>query len=248
MGQLNDVDAALEAEFREGFYARRPADWIERLAREPGENAPDIAGCLAALASGQRDFAYPRHDEQVFDLLQQLVPQRGLKRGADIGCQMGHFPAMQLVAGIERCTVFEVRPTEANDPRVEVRVQDLTYAQDLESEFDLVTCLSTIEHIGLGRYGDPIDPWGDIKMAANLSRLLCPGGIILLSFPVGRGTVVYNMHRIYSRYRAARLFGELKMIGWATGRSRLGYVRHRTELALHRPGAFSQPIYVLEKG
>ena len=180
------VDAALRAEFCQGFYERRQADWVEHVVDETQGVAADVAGCLAALAAGQRNFSYPRHDEQVFDLLQRLVPERGLKGGADIGCATGCFPAMQLMVGIERCTVFEVRPTSSNDARVEVRVQDLTYSEDVEPEFDLVTCLSTIEHVGLGRYGDPIDPWGDVKMARNLRRLLRPGGIMLLSFPVGR--------------------------------------------------------------
>lgn len=92
----------------------------------------------------------------------------------------------------------------------------------------MLPCLSTIEHVGLGRYGDPIDPWGDIKMAANLRRLLRSGGIMLPSFPVGRSAVVYNGHRIYSRRRRKMLFGE-------------------AEVAVDEPAASSQPIYVLEK-
>ena len=241
------VDAAVRAEFCQGFYERRQADWVEHVVDETQGVAADVAGCLAALAAGQRNFSYPRHDEQVFDLLQRLVPERGLKGGADIGCATGCFPAMQLMVGIERCTVFEVRPTSSNDARVEVRVQDLTYSEDVEPEFDLVTCLSTIEHVGLGRYGDPIDPWGDVKMARNLRRLLRPGGIMLLSFPVGRGTVVYNMHRIYSRRRRELLFGDLGVIERARGRSRLGYLRHKAEVRRRKPIASSQPIYVLEK-
>lgn len=241
------MDESVKKQFREGFYPSREAGWIEYVVDETGDVHADIAGCLAALRSGQRDFAYPRHDEQVFTLLHRLVPARGLKRGADIGCATGCFPAMQLSAGIEQCTVFEVRPTEVNDSRVEVRIQDLTYAEDVEPEFDLVTCLSTIEHIGLGRYGDPIDPWGDLKLAANLRRLVRPGGLLLLSFPVGRGAVVYNMHRIYSPQRRAALFGDLRLLERATGRSRLGHIRHKVEVAVGKTAAFSQPVYVLEK-
>jgi len=241
------VDAALKDEFRKGFYPDRPASWIDRLTDESDDVVADIASCLAQLNSGRRDFAYPRHDEAVYELLHEVVPQRGIKRGADIGCATGCFPAMQLSAGVEHCTVFEVRQVDANDPRVDVRVQDLTYAEDLEPEFDLITCLSTIEHIGLGRYGDRIDPWGDVRMAANLRRLLKPGGLLLLSFPVGNGCVMFNMHRVYSPERSRALFGDLRLVRWSPGRSRLGYLRHRAEVVLRKRGASSQPIYVLQK-
>lgn len=240
------VDQQLKAEFRKGFYDDRPAAWIERIAEESGDSEPDVRGCLTALANGQRDFAYPRHDAQVFDLLNRLVAERRLKRGADIGCATGSFPAMQLASGIEHCTVFEVRPARVDHERVTVRVHDLTY-DEAEAEFDLVTCLSTIEHVGLGRYGDPLDPWGDVKMAANLRRLVKPGGLLMLSLPVGRGTVVYNAHRIYSRRRVRELFGDLRVVAQASGSSRLGSLRFGLQLLGRRPEAFSQPVYVLEK-
>ena len=239
----------MRSEFCEGFYSSRPARWIENPGPPLTESNPvkaDIAEHLSALACGQRDFAYPRHDALVFDLLQRVVSQRTLTRGADIGCATGCFPAMQLVTGIERCTVFEVRPVEANDDRIEIRVQDLTYAEDVEAEFDLVTCLSTIEHVGLGRYGDQLDPWGDLKMAANLRRILRPGGVMLISFPIGAGSVVYNAHRIYSPLRRSALFGDLTLITGARW-LRHGQWRMKGSTVLRKSGAFWQPVYVLEK-
>jgi SAM-dependent methyltransferase len=242
------IDAALQAEFREGFYPDRPAGWIEDVIDESDDVTADVAGHLKAIADGRRDFVYPGHDAAVFRILEKLVPERGLRRGADIGCATGCFPAMQVAAGIQSCTVFEVREAEANDERVQVRVQDLTYATDLEPEFDLITCLSTIEHIGLGRYGDPIDPWGDVKMAANLARLLRPGGVMLLSFPSGPGCVVWNKHRIYSPLRRASLINGLTEVARVRDRSLYGQLRHRAAVGLGKPGAFTQPIFVLTPG
>lgn len=244
---LSHPDGALEAEFRAGFHRRRRGRWLVGLSDESTNAAPDVSACLAEIQAGRRDFAYPRHDRDVYDLLTSLVRLRGLRLGADIGCATGCFPAMQLAAGIESVTVFEVRPIESNHPQVSVRVEDLTYADDVQPEFDLITCLSTIEHVGLGRYGDPIDPWGDVKLAVNLRRLLLPGGLLFLSFPVGIGSVVYNAHRIYSRHRRQLLFGELPVVATARGRSLLGQARHTFELVTRVRGASSQPIFVLEK-
>lgn len=240
------MDEALRTEFRQGFYPDRLADWIDDPIRESEESAPDVTGCLAALERGQRDFSYPGHDAVVFRLLMELVPKHGSRRGADIGCATGCFPAMQLAAGIEVCTVFEVRPTTTNDPRVEVRIHDLAYADDVQPEFDLVTCLSTIEHVGLGRYGDPLDPWGDVKMARNLRRLLKPGGLLLVSFPTGTGCVVFNKHRVYSRHRRIQLFDGLKLQGAYSDRSLAGRARHEAARLLQgAAGRFRQPIYLL---
>lgn len=241
------MDAALRDQFRAGFYTSRLAKWIDDPFDDTEAVSPDVAGCLAAIESGRRDFSYPGHDAAVFKLLQQIVPERGLRRGADIGCETGAFPAMQIAAGVESCTIFEVRQTAANHERVEVRVQNLTDAKDVQPEFDLITCLSTIEHIGLGRYGDPIDPWGDVKMAANLRQLLRPGGILLMSFPTGPGRVVFNKNRIYTSYRRATLFGDLVQLQKVPDVSLVQRLRNRVGALVTRASYASQPIYVLVK-
>jgi SAM-dependent methyltransferase len=242
------MDSALQEEFRDGFYPNRQAAWIDDPIVETEAVTADVSGHIDALAAGERDFAYPGHDAAVYRLLESLVAQRSPKRGADIGCATGCFPAMQIATGVPSCTVFEVRPAEANHPQVQVRVKDLTYAEDVEPEFDLVTCLSTIEHIGLGRYGDPIDPWGDIKMAENLMRILRPGGVMLISFPTGPGCVVFNKHRIYSPYRRDSLFRGLRLMRRASDRPWWARPSRIVGALRRRAGYFSQPVYVLEKG
>lgn len=237
---------ALKAEFRKGFYRDRPAHWLEKIGSQTAAAAPDVGGHLAAIRNGRTDFAYPGHDAAVLRLLQALVAEQSLRRGADVGCATGAFPAMQLASGIERCTVFEVRPTPELHPQVEVRIQDLTRDADLAPEFDLVTCLSTIEHVGLGRYGDPLDPWGDVALARGLRRIVRPGGFVVLSFPVGAGCVVFNQHRIYSPLRREALFEGFELLRSAsdlTPRRRLGYEAVRWLRG--RVGLFHQPIYLL---
>ncbi|MBC7766809.1 DUF268 domain-containing protein [Arenimonas sp.] len=61
-----------------------------------------------------------------------------------------------------------------------------------------ISCMHTIEHIGLGRYGDPIDPDGDIKAIDELKRVVQLGGNLLFVTPVGQPKIEFNAHRIYS--------------------------------------------------
>jgi SAM-dependent methyltransferase len=61
-----------------------------------------------------------------------------------------------------------------------------------------LSSLHVIEHIGLGRYGDPLDPQGSRRAAAELARVLRPGGRLFLSVPVGRERVCFNAHRVHT--------------------------------------------------
>jgi hypothetical protein len=85
----------------------------------------------------------------------------------------------------------------------------------LPFENDSVTslsCMHVIEHVGLGRYGDPLDIDGDIKAIAELKRVLAIGGSLLFVVPVsGRPRLEFNAHRIYSYEMVVNMFEELNL-------------------------------------
>ena len=60
-----------------------------------------------------------------------------------------------------------------------------------------LSCMHTVEHVGLGRYGDPIAYNGDIKAMQELARVLAPEGNLLFVVPVGKRRIEFNAHRIY---------------------------------------------------
>ena len=49
--------------------------------------------------------------------------------------------------------------------------------------FDAIVSLSAIEHVGLGHYGDPLDPDGDTTAIAHAWRWLKPGGWLYFDVP-----------------------------------------------------------------
>jgi hypothetical protein len=71
--------------------------------------------------------------------------------------------------------------------------------------------MHVIEHIGLGRYGDPIDPDGDIKSINELKRVVAPGGSVLFVVPVGRPKIEFNAHRIYSYEQIIGYFSGMEL-------------------------------------
>ena len=63
---------------------------------------------------------------------------------------------------------------------------------------DSLSCLHAIEHFGLGRYGDPVDPQGHIKGFRNLIAMLKPHGTLYISMPIGlQNEVHFNAHRVF---------------------------------------------------
>ena len=71
--------------------------------------------------------------------------------------------------------------------------------------------MHTIEHVGLGRYGDPLDPGGDLKAIRELQRVTRVNGDLLLVTPVGRPKVQFNGQRIYSFELVNDLFGKFEL-------------------------------------
>jgi len=73
-------------------------------------------------------------------------------------------------------------------------------------KFDAAFSISSFEHDGLGRYGDPINPDGDLLAMENLKKhALKSGGLLFLAVPCGIDKVCWNAHRIYGNKRLGRL-------------------------------------------
>lgn len=78
-----------------------------------------------------------------------------------------------------------------------------------------LSSLHVIEHIGLGRYGDPLNPQGTRLAAKELVRILTPGGKLYISVPVGRERTQFNAQRIFSPKTITDMFASLKLISFA---------------------------------
>lgn len=74
-----------------------------------------------------------------------------------------------------------------------------------------LSCMHVVEHIGLGRYGDDIDPGADVRAMKELQRVLSPGGQLLFVVPVGLPKVVFNAHRVYGCDYIVDAFDQLNL-------------------------------------
>jgi SAM-dependent methyltransferase len=120
-----------------------------------------------------------------------------------------------IVSAFVPVQFYDIRPAELVLDNLESRAGDLMALPFGDNAVASLSCMHTVEHVGLGRYGDPLDYDGDVKAIAELKRVLAPGGNLLFVVPVGQPRVMFNAHRIYSYHQVRQYFAELELVNFA---------------------------------
>lgn len=131
-------------------------------------------------------------------LVAQYVFDRDPKNHVDIGSRIDGFVAH--LASFRDVTVLDIRPNpEIGHSRIRFEVYDVMNPEPRWKELaDSVSCLNAIEHFGLGRYGDNLNPEGHKLGFQNLVNMLTKTGKLYISFPIGKeNTVYFNAHRVF---------------------------------------------------
>lgn len=144
----------------------------------------------AGIMSGH----YYHQDLYVSREIYRNKPQKHI----DIGSRIDGFVAH--VASYRSLEIFDIRQITSPDPLIIFRQSDLMGKIDAQylSYSDSVSCLHTIEHFGLGRYGDHIDLDGHLKGLDNIYKILKTNGLFYFSTPIGPQRIEFNSHRVFS--------------------------------------------------
>ena len=120
-----------------------------------------------------------------------------------------HFSSM--ISAFVPVQFFDYRPADVRLSNLRAGQADLLALPFATHSIASLSCMHVVEHIGLGRYGDPLDPDGDRKAIRELCRVLAPGGSLLFVVPVGTPRIEFNAHRVYGPDEILHLFGELQL-------------------------------------
>lgn len=115
--------------------------------------------------------------------------------------------------------------------------------------FDFIFTFSSLEHTGLGRYGDRLEAFGDILAIAQARCQLKAGGVLFLGLPTGYDSVVYNAHRVYGYYRLHLILSlGFKLLDvYADGEGSKFLIHQKVPFNEHTVLAAHQSLLVLQK-
>ena len=166
-------------------------------------NAADLYPCLKdRIIKTPFDHHYTYHPAWAARILAKTKPEFHV----DISSILSFST---IVSAFVPVKFYDYRPADLKLSNLESGSEDLNKLSFESGSIPSLSCMHTIEHIGLGRYGDKIDPMGDIKSIDELKRVLQPGGDLLFVTPVGKPRIEFNAHRIYSYEQILEYFSPL---------------------------------------
>lgn len=186
-------------------YAAFLRDW--RRFRQAGGRAAalDFYPCLYDRTSSTGIDAHYFH-QAVWALRQ--IRESGAPVHVDIGSDVNF---VGMLTAVTHVLFVDIRPLFLRIPNYQGIGASITALPFASGSIASLSCLHVMEHIGLGRYGDPIDPRGPEKACLEIERVLQPGGHAYVSTLIGRPRVAYNAHRVFLPMEVLAMFDGLEV-------------------------------------
>jgi SAM-dependent methyltransferase len=151
------------------------------------------------------DAHYIYHTAWAVRMVTRLAPAKHV----DISSTLYFCSTLSAVVPVD---FYDFRPASLTLDGLRCGREDLTHLSFADNSIASLSCMHTIEHVGLGRYGDAVNPKGDLKAAAELKRVVKPGGHLIIVLPVGTPRICFNAHRIYSHAQVTDMFGGFSVV------------------------------------
>lgn len=182
---------------------------FDTLLFRAGRLALNIKDIYPCLSDKTIETAYDRHYIYHPAWAARVIADFNPSRHVDISSALQFGTIISAFVDVD---FYDFRPAQLKLSNFTSSAIDLNNLSFDTNSIESLSCMHVIEHIGLGRYGDPFDIDGDRKAANELSRVLAPNGRLILAFPVGRPRIQFNAHRIYSHEQVIELFSGLKLV------------------------------------
>ena len=180
----------------------------------------DIYPCLydnTDLTSFDAHYIY--HPAWATRIIKKINPTKHI----DISSTL-HF--CSTISAFYPTEFYDYRPANLTLSNLVSKKADLNSLFFESDSIECISCMHTIEHIGLGRYGDQLDPEGDLKAIRELQRVTVKGGSLLLVTPVGRPRIQFNAHRIYSFEMINDLFHDFELVDFSLVQDNATFIEH----------------------
>lgn len=145
------------------------------------------------------DAHYIYHPAWAARIVKQINPEYHV----DISSTL-HF--CSILSAFYKVKFYDFRPAKLNLSDLTSEFADLNALPFESNSIHSLSCMHTIEHIGLTRYGDKLDNEGDLKAIAELKRVVAENGNLLIAVPTGKPKIIFHAHRIYSYEQVLSFF------------------------------------------
>ncbi|MEJ5309063.1 MAG: DUF268 domain-containing protein [Anaerolineae bacterium] len=162
----------------------------------------------------------------------------------DIGSQVVF---VNLLSAVLPVIFVDYRPLAANVAGLTSCSGDILRLPFADGTVTSLSCLHVAEHIGLGRYGDPLNPDGTRLACAELRRVLAPGGNLYFALPVGRPRVCFNSLRMHAARTIMAYFDGLELVEFS-GIHDDGRFVERVGLDTFTDSAYACGLFWFKKG
>ena len=162
----------------------------------------------------QAIFSY--ENAPIYEALEARASLIRNKRGIVIGSEKPWAEGTLLAFGAAHITTVEFGNIRSEHPAITAYTPSNFTVRFLEGRierFDFAFTYSSLEHDGLGRYGDLINPVGDLQTMAKLRDIVAPGGAVFVGMPCCFDRLEFNAHRVYGPLRLPLLFAGYKVLG-----------------------------------
>lgn len=182
-------------------------DSREEVQREINANfTQDVFNRYLLMAKERQQNYYGPTDSWLYEALSKYSIKD--KNVCIFGSANPWYEAIAVSFEAKKCTVLEYSDRPSFHPSV-------CYKQNthiLSGQFDIGFSISSFEHYGLGRYGDPINPIGDFEIMQKAKSLISKNGLLFLGIPIGKDFLHFNVGRIYGIKRFPKLIEGWQLI------------------------------------
>jgi SAM-dependent methyltransferase len=142
----------------------------------------------------------------------RMVAERKPQNHIDISSSL-YF--CSLVSAFVPVRYYEFRPPELSLENLTTHHVDLFNLPFADDSVESLSCMHVVEHVGLGRYGDSLDPKGDRKAIEELKRVTAKDGMLLFVVPLGASRIRFNADRSYTYKQITDYFAPLSCLHYA---------------------------------
>lgn len=148
------------------------------------------------------------------EIIQKMMHVRG-RHILVVGSSLPWIEVILLSEGAANVTTLDYFPFKSTHPKINVLnpvEMSKLIANGSKPLFDGVISFSSIEHSGLGRYGDLLNPWGDIVTMARVWCLMRSGGRAIIGVPTASDKICFNGNKYYGKILYNNVFANWKLL------------------------------------